>query len=107
MDGRVVPPAGGAVSVKKTRPTGWFFFFLMFPVLAVVLALHSTPSEVPLKECAEVHILQTWYGMAPDGSTVRHLHAFVHEQYAFVIDMRSAIPQWPDALLCFFPPDSA
>ncbi len=82
---------------------------IMFGAL-LLLALTSKPSrgEVPLKQCSEIHLLQTWRGVGPDGTMVRHFHAFVHERYEFVIDMRRAIPVWPDALMCFYPPaDSA
>ncbi len=64
--------------------------------------------KVPIKQCSEIHLLQTWRGVGPDGTMVRHFHAFVHERYELVIDMRRAIPVWPDALMCFYPPaDSA
>ena len=74
--------------------------------LVVTAFLVSSPPspEPPLKECAEIHIVQMWSGAAPDGSGAAYLSAFVHEKYEFVIDMKAAIPMWPDALLCFYPP---
>jgi hypothetical protein len=90
---------------------GWsitvgFFVFLFVGFLTLLLT-PANSSQVPRPECAEIFILDAWNAPGPDGVMVGQLHALLHETYEFVIDYRQAIPQWPLALLCAFPPDSA
>ncbi len=84
----------------------FLYLLLVITCTGTVVAwkLEQTLTVQPL--CGRIHIHQTWPVSAPDGTTVGHFHAFLHERYDSLVYIQAA-PQWPDALLCFFPPDSA
>ena len=81
--------------------------FLLFGLIGLVGWGTARLRQAPRPECAEVYIRETWNGMERDGTMVGHLHAVLVAPHEFVLNYREVIPEWPLALLCSFPPDSA